>query len=63
MKGGQKVLDAIKEYQVSGSCNDFDENSFKQEGIGYEWSEHHPGTMVMPYSGLIFLGMPKVFVD
>jgi len=61
MKGGIKVLEAIKKYQVIGCVSDFDETNFKQDGVGYEWSEHHPGTIVFPYPGLIFLGMPKGF--
>ncbi len=56
----QKVIDAIKEYQEPGSVNDFDENNFNQNGVGVEWSDHHPGTFIIP-GGVIFLGMPRGF--
>ena len=54
------ILEAILEYQVSGCVNDFDENDFKQEGVGIEWSDHVAGTLITGIGG-IFLGMPKPF--
>lgn len=61
MKGGSKVLEAIKKYQVPGCVNDFDETKINQDNESYEWSDHHPGTLLFPRPGLIFLGMPKGF--
>lgn len=56
-----KILEAIKEYQVPGCVNNFDDNNFEQKGGGVEWSDHVPGTIIAPYIGMIFLGMPKPF--
>jgi hypothetical protein len=57
----KKIIEAIKEYQVPGAVGDFDENNFKQDGVGVEWSDHVPGTLILPTVGSIFLGMPFGF--
>jgi len=56
----KKIIEAIKEYQVPGAVSSFDENNFRQDTIGSEWSDHCPGTFV-PHVGTFFLGMPKGF--
>ena len=55
-----KVIEAILKYQVLGCVSDFDPTNFKQDGVGVEWSEHTPGTILFP-GGTVFLGMPKGF--
>lgn len=60
-KKDQKVIDAIKKYQVPGAVGDFNEDNFEQEGVGFEWSSHIPGTLILPNVGTVFLGMPTGF--
>jgi hypothetical protein len=62
----QKMTDeiwkAIETYQIPGCVNEAPErDTVLQEGLGVEWSEHVPGTIVMPNIGTVFLGMPKGF--
>jgi hypothetical protein len=61
-KMNKKIWEAIKEYQFPGCVSEYPtKTNVVQDGVGIEWSEHVAGTLVMPYVGTIFLGMPKGF--
>jgi hypothetical protein len=57
MKPTQKIIAAIRRYQVPGSAGEFDARNFTND---HGWKEHVPGT-ITSFAGRILLGMPKGF--
>ncbi len=55
-----KIIKAIKKYQVPGAVGDFDENNFTSQEGTVGWEGHVAGTYITGI-GKIFLGMPKGF--
>lgn len=61
-KLNNKIWNAIKDYQFPGCVNEEPtRKNVVQEGVGVEWSDHVAGTLIMPFVGTVFLGMPKGF--
>jgi hypothetical protein len=55
------VKKAIEEYQCSGCITGSNTECFESCDTGCGCGKHYAGTIVMPYVGKIFLGLPKGF--